>query len=134
MGKQNGPKKHGGALGQMLRLTPKQVSESAQNSGLRQVQVLARVHTEEAVETLVSIMRADPMLGKISPAVRVRAAEAILNQGWGRPPTNQGSGMDAAGGGVKLQVNILKQNFDGSAEKTVIAEYDQPEKPGITIE
>lgn len=48
---------------------------------LREVEVLARVHTRTAIETLVEIMgdAAAPS------AARVTAASAILDRGWGRP-------------------------------------------------
>lgn len=43
---------------------------------------LAREHTEEAVEAMVSIMR-----DKTAPAAaRVAAADKILNRGWGQAP------------------------------------------------
>jgi len=43
---------------------------------------LAREHTEEAVQTLVEVMR-----DKGAPAVaRVAASDKILNRGWGQAP------------------------------------------------
>lgn len=45
-----------------------------------EVEILARVHTTEALETLADLMRNG------SPdAVRVAAANALLNRGWGLP-------------------------------------------------
>ena len=46
------------------------------------VQALAREHTQEAVATLVAIMR-DP---DAPAAARGGAANAILDRGWGKPP------------------------------------------------
>ena len=43
---------------------------------------LAREHTEEAVKTLVKIMRDDGQ----PAAARVAAADKILNRGWGQAP------------------------------------------------
>ena len=43
---------------------------------------LARVHTEDAIRVLAEIM----MDQKADPAPRTRAAEALLNRAWGRPP------------------------------------------------
>jgi hypothetical protein len=43
---------------------------------------LAREHTEEAVKTLVSIMRNEEQ----PAAARVAAADKILNRGWGQAP------------------------------------------------
>lgn len=45
------------------------------------VRDLARQHTEEAIKTLVAIMQDPTQPGR----VRVAAAEAILDRGWGRP-------------------------------------------------
>ena len=45
------------------------------------VKELARVHTEEALTTLAAIMRDE----KSPAAARVKAAECLLDRGWGRP-------------------------------------------------
>jgi hypothetical protein len=47
-----------------------------------EVKELARAHTSEAIETLVSIM-SNP---KAAPAARVSAANALLDRGYGKPP------------------------------------------------
>ena len=47
-----------------------------------EVKELARAHTGEAIETLVSIMT-NP---KGAPAARVSAANALLDRGYGKPP------------------------------------------------
>jgi hypothetical protein len=47
-----------------------------------EVRDLAREHTEEAIETLATIMRNE----KAPPAARVSAAESILSRGWGKAP------------------------------------------------
>jgi len=47
-----------------------------------EVRELARAHTGEAVQTLVSIMT-NP---KCAPAARVSAANALLDRGYGKPP------------------------------------------------
>lgn len=44
------------------------------------VEALAREHTEEAVRTLVELMR-----NGVPDAVRGAAANALLNRGWGLP-------------------------------------------------
>jgi hypothetical protein len=46
-----------------------------------EVRDLARTYTEEAVRTLVTIMRSD----RSPAAARVAAAQAVLDRGWGRP-------------------------------------------------
>jgi len=59
--------------------------QSGNPSGRRKdvghVQLLAREHTESALATLVEVMQNPAELG----AARVRAAEAVLDRGWGRP-------------------------------------------------
>jgi len=52
---------------------------------LAEVQELARQHTTDAVETLVSIMTNS----KTAPAARVSAANALLDRGYGKPPQHQ---------------------------------------------
>lgn len=47
---------------------------------LREVEALARVHTVEALDVIVQIMR-DPDAGK---QVRLNAATEVLNRGWGK--------------------------------------------------
>ena len=47
-----------------------------------EVRELARKYTVEAIETLVEIMRD----AQCTPAVRVAAANALLDRGHGRPP------------------------------------------------
>jgi Family of unknown function (DUF5681) len=49
---------------------------------LAEVKELARAHTGEAIETLVSIMT-NP---KSAPAARVSAANSLLDRGYGKPP------------------------------------------------
>jgi Family of unknown function (DUF5681) len=47
-----------------------------------EVRELARAHTGEAIETLVSIMTNT----KSAPAARVSAANSLLDRGYGKPP------------------------------------------------
>jgi Family of unknown function (DUF5681) len=47
-----------------------------------EVKELARAHTREAIETLVSIMTNS----KAAAAARVSAANALLDRGYGKPP------------------------------------------------
>lgn len=51
---------------------------------LREVEVLARVHTKTAIETLVSVCG----LWETNPGPAVTAASAILDRGWGKPQQN----------------------------------------------
>ena len=49
---------------------------------IAEVKELARAHTGEAIDTLVSIM-SNP---KAAPAARVSAANSLLDRGYGKPP------------------------------------------------
>ena len=49
----------------------------------KEVEAVRRHHTGEAIQTLAAIMRD----GKEPAAARVRAAECVLDRGWGRPET-----------------------------------------------
>jgi len=51
-------------------------------SGGRQLRDLARTHTQEAVETLQTLMRDEDVDAK----ARIKAAEVLLDRGWGRAP------------------------------------------------
>ncbi len=63
---------------------------------------LARAHTETAIETLVDIMTRSK-----SDAARARAAEAILDRGWGRPPAE-----------IQVEVERQKPHVDLSSLST----------------
>lgn len=72
--------------------------ERGEKKGVRD---LARIHTVEAIKTLVKLMR-----GKKTPAgVKRQCATDILSQGWGRPDA-RGDGGDVGSKG--LVINILK--------------------------
>jgi hypothetical protein len=65
---------------------PKWVKGESGNPGGRpkgygDVRELARQHTSDAVQTLVTIMN-DPVA---APSARTSAASAILDRGWGKP-------------------------------------------------
>lgn len=64
------------------------------------VREAARVHTEEAIDTLASIMR-DP---EEPSRARVAAAEALLNRAWGRP--EQAHRLEAGEDGAGLVVRV----------------------------
>ena len=74
---------------------------------------LAKAYTEEAIEKLAEIMRT----GKTEQA-QVRAAEALLDRGWGRAPQHIGGN----GGGEPIQVYlknfILPEEDGGEAVET----------------
>jgi len=67
----------------------------------------ARKHTGEALATLAAVMRDE----KVPAAARVRAAEAMLDRGWGRPEvTTNVAGPD---GGPLIIVTGVPQGEDG---------------------
>lgn len=51
---------------------------------LREVEILARLETKSAIETLVSIM----VDSEAPAAARVTAANSVLDRGWGKPQQN----------------------------------------------
>ena len=63
---------------------------------VKEVQALARVHTESAVKTLAEICKDK----KAPPAARVSAASALLDRGFGKP-AQAITGED--GGAVKVE-------------------------------
>lgn len=54
---------------------------SGRPAGLADVRAAARAYTQEALDTLASVIRD----AGASPAARVAAATALLDRGWGRP-------------------------------------------------
>jgi hypothetical protein len=63
---------------------------------VKEVQELARVYTEDAIQTLAEICKSK----KSPPAARVAAASALLDRGFGKPAqaiTGEG------GGAVKIE-------------------------------
>jgi Family of unknown function (DUF5681) len=83
-----------------------------------EVKELAREHTAEAIQTLVSIM-SDP---KSAPAARVSAANALLDRGYGKPP--QHITGDVAASYVARLPEPAK-----SAEEWLASLADAPNKP-----
>ena len=53
----------------------------AKGKGPIDVRSFARAHTRSAIKTLAGIMSNS----EIDPKVRIQAAEALLNRGWGLP-------------------------------------------------
>jgi hypothetical protein len=85
-----------------------------------EVRALAREHTAEALNTIVEIMRSAR-----SDSVKLAAAEAILDRGWGRPAqeiTGPGEGpiqveaMRLAAEQFRERVLRLAAGVDGVAE------------------
>lgn len=57
---------------------------------LTEIRSIARSHTRTAIRVLVGIMRSDDA----TPAVRVSAANAILDRGWGKATQPLENGED----------------------------------------
>lgn len=68
------------------------------------IRSLARSHSETAIKTLVGIMRQP----KAPAAARVRAAEALLDRGYGKP--NQPIDGDGSGGPLTV---IIRRMIEG---------------------
>ena len=63
------------------------------------VREAARAHTAEAIATLVALMRRHDDI----PAVAERAAEALLDRGWGRPDVSAN---------IKIERNVRTLSTD----------------------
>jgi hypothetical protein len=61
---------------------------------------LARTHTEDAIKALADIVNRSK-----NPAARARAAEVLLNRGWGMAPQFQHVSTD--GEGLKIRVEYV---------------------------
>ena len=85
---------------------------------IAEVKELAKEHTVEAIQTLVSIMT-NP---KFAPAARVTAANALLDRGYGRPA--QHITGDVAASYVARLPEPAK-----SAEEWLASLADAPNKP-----
>jgi hypothetical protein len=85
-----------------------------------EIKELARAHTGEAIETLVSIMT-NP---KAAPAARVSAANALLDRGYGKPPQH------ITGEGGPSYVVRLPEPCK-TAEEWVASLGDRPAQPRI---
>lgn len=72
---------------------------------------LARAHTESAINTLIEIMK-DPYARE---SARVKAAEVILNRGWGCAP--QSVDMTTAGEKMENRIVILEIPDNGRDKK-----------------
>lgn len=57
---------------------------------LTEIRSLARSHTRTAIRVLVGVLRSDDA----TPAVRVSAANAILDRGWGKATQSLENGED----------------------------------------
>ena len=55
------------------------------------VAALAKVHTVEAIQAIVDLMRS------VAPIIRLKAACAVLDRGWGKP--RQAVEVSGEGGG-----------------------------------
>lgn len=69
------------------------------NKATKSLRELARAYTEEALESLVLIMKAGE-----SESARVSAANAILDRGYGKPSTVISGDED--GGGLKVLIDL----------------------------
>ena len=68
------------------------VRKTSKARSLTEIRSLARSHTRTALRVLVGIMRSDDA----TPAVRLSAANAILDRGWGKAAQPVENGEDGA--------------------------------------
>ena len=66
--------------------------KTARARSLTEIRSLARGHTRTALKVLVGIMRSD----EATPAVRLSAANAILDRGWGKAAQPVENGEEGA--------------------------------------
>lgn len=71
------------------------------------LRILARQQTDKAVNTLIAALDDD------NSRVRVTAAEAILDRGWGKPAQTIGGDPDGAPIGIKAVVEFLRARDAG---------------------
>jgi len=83
------------------------------------VRELARAHTGEAVECLVTIMND----AKAAPSARTAAASAILDRGWGRP--EQTLSASVTGESYLDALRLINAEIDQEAEKALPAPIDE---------
>jgi hypothetical protein len=76
------------------------------------VREAARTYTSEAIKTLAKLLRSGP------PAVRVRAAEALLNRAWGTP--TQGVELSGPGGTPMSMEAMSHEERDARIWKLVL--------------
>ena len=88
-----------------------------QRSTFGRVESLARQHTEAAINTLVSIMN-EP---NCPPNSRIRAAEVLLNRGWGMPKATH---VVEGGDGQTLMKIVQEIVHVNQTQETLEAETD----------
>jgi hypothetical protein len=82
-------------------ISDSELFDTYEKAEVSQVRSLARAHTIDAINTLVTLMKAP----RTPPGVKRQCAADILAQGWGRPDA-RGDGGDHKSSG--LVINILK--------------------------
>lgn len=90
-------------------------------AGLAEVKASARAYTTEAIQTLAALMRT------AKDEVRVKAAEALLDRGWGRSPQAL-TGED--GGALALRLQVEQAGEGLMARLQALAAAAGPEVPG----
>ena len=81
------------------------------------IRSLARAHSATAIDTLARIMR-NP---RSPPMVRIAAARALLDRGWGRPTVTLAGDSDNPLPIVEIVRTIVDPKYDEVESETVIA-------------
>lgn len=95
-----------------------------EKADMQEVRKLARLHTRDAIKTLVKLMKAP----KTPPGVKRACAADILAQGWGRPDARGDS--NAGQGGITI--NVLKL-ATGVVEQIVTNTPESKSLKGVDI-
>jgi hypothetical protein len=98
---------------------------SGRSKDAHTISQLAKAYTEEAIEKLAEIMRT----GKTEQA-QVRAAEALLDRGWGKAPQHVG------GSETGEPINVIIKNFvlpEGDNPPMGDVEWQASDEPAVRI-
>jgi hypothetical protein len=95
--------------------------EAYETADVNEVKKLARMHTRDAINVLVKLMKAP----KTPAGVKRACASDILTQGWGRPDARGDTAADKGGITInimKLSTGVVEQITTGNEDRMVISE------------
>lgn len=105
-------------------------AKSPEEAEKKTVKALARVYTEDALETLAKIMRKSKY-----PGLQLQAIEQILNRGWGKP-ANAITG-EGGEGAVQIDLQEIRRTIVDPVDTGIDDEEDEDQelaakKPKLT--
>jgi len=86
------------------------------------IRSLARKYTEQAIETLVHVMRAP----QAPPAARVLAANSLLDRGWGKAAQ-----LVAVDGEIRQLVEVKLNVVQPGADRVIEGQLSAPSSPDL---